>query len=106
MTNRVAIERPGLFERFLADELGHKGRLRIHVEAVQWRAENHFSPLIDRWRQPSSREAAQYMFVPKTTQFPPFRVQACRKIKNLFIEKRVTNLDGRMHCDAVALRLQ
>src|ERR1041384_5038121 len=45
------------------------------------------------------------MFVFKSAEAPA-RVQFREEIENVFVEKRVTHFDGRMHRDAIAFRLE
>ena len=45
------------------------------------------------------------MFVTKTAQFPA-RVQSCQKVKDLLIEKRVSDLHGRVHRHPITFSLK
>src|SRR5205814_9075604 len=104
MGYRLRIKVTRLVERLFAEELIYiSGRMRP-VEAIERRPEHHLGPPRDRLRQPSLRQLSQNVFILKAAQFPS-RVNAGQEAKDVFIEERVTRLDGRMHGYVVAFGL-
>src|SRR5215218_9060166 len=75
------------------------------MKAVQRRAEDNLVPARNGFRHPSFRQETQQMLVLESAK-PPFWVQLRQEIEDVFIEKRITHLDRRMHRDAIAFRLE
>ena len=75
------------------------------MKAIEGRAKDDFVTPSYRFRDPALRQQAVLILVTKPAQLPA-RMELCCEVENVLIEKRVTNLDRRMHGDAIALRLQ
>ena len=88
---RGCVEIARAAQGFFAQELADERWLRIHVEAVQWRTEDHFAPLVNGRRQPALRQQTQQMLVAETTQLP-LRVQLGQEREDLLIQKRIPHL--------------
>src|SRR5205085_6749663 len=69
------------------------------------RAEDHLVPARDGFRHPTFRQETEQVFVLKSAE-PPSRMQLRQEIEDVFIEKRITHFDGRMHRHAVAFGLE
>jgi tetratricopeptide (TPR) repeat protein len=103
--HRGCVEIARAAQGFFAQELANERWLGIHVEAVQRRAEDHFAPLVNRWRQPALGQQTQQMLVAETPQLPP-RIQFGEESENLLIQKRISHLHGGMHRYAVSFCLE
>ena len=86
------IEITGFAQRFFAQKLRDKWRLRIHVETIQRRPKDNLVPAGHGFWHPPFRQETQEMLVPKSAKAPA-RMKLRQEIEDIFVEKRIAHFD-------------